>query len=156
MNAPNLTDAGLNGGIAIVTGGSRGIGRAIVEILAASGMDVTFTYRDNVAAADEVIAANPGQKISAEKVDVRDSTACFALVEKIVERAGKIDLLVNNAGVVRDNLLAILEDDDVKTVLDTNVTGAFNITRAARRSGRHSRRSRLPTRIICFVCLKPP
>jgi 3-oxoacyl-[acyl-carrier protein] reductase len=130
MNSPNLTDAGLSGGIAIVTGGSRGIGRAIVEILATSGMDVTFTYRDNAAAADEVIAANPGQKISAEKVDVRDSAACAALVEKIAARAGKIDLLVNNAGVVRDNLLAMLEDDDVKTVLDTNVIGAFNMTRA--------------------------
>ena len=130
MNAPNLTDAGLNGEIAIVTGGSRVIGRAIVEILAASGMDVTFTYRDNAMAADEVIAANPGQKIFAEKVDVRDSAACFALVEKIAERAGKIDLLVNNAGIIRDNLLAMLEDDDVKTVLDTNVTGAFNMARA--------------------------
>jgi 3-oxoacyl-[acyl-carrier protein] reductase len=130
MNSPNLTDAGLSGGIAIVTGGSRGIGRAIVEILAASGMDVTFTYRDNATAANEVIAANSGKKISAEKVDVRNFTACSSLVEKIVERMGKIDLLVNNAGVVRDNLLAMLDDDDVKTVLDTNVIGAFNMTRA--------------------------
>jgi 3-oxoacyl-[acyl-carrier protein] reductase len=130
MNSPNLTDAGLSGGIAIVTGGSRGIGRAIVEILAASGMDMTFTYRDNATAANEVVAANSEKKISAEKVDVRDFAACSALVEKIVERVGKIDLLVNNAGVVRDNLLAMFDDDDVKTVLDTNVIGAFNMTRA--------------------------
>ncbi len=130
MNAPNSIDAGLSGGIAIVTGGSRGIGRAIVEILAASGMDVTFTYLGNEAAANEVIAANPGQKISAVKVDGRDSAACTTLVEKIIERTGKIDLLVNNAGVIRDNLLAMLGDDDVKTVLETNITGTFNMTRA--------------------------
>ena len=125
-----FSDSGLSGGVAIVTGGSRGIGRAIVEILAASGMEVIFTYRDNATAADAVLAANPGKKISAEQVDVRDSAACAAFVEKIIERTGKIDLLVNNAGIVRDNLLAMLEDDDVKAVLDTNVTGAFNMTRA--------------------------
>src|SRR5450756_1269710 len=93
-------------------------------------MEVVFTYRDNAAAAGEVIAANPGKTISAEKVDVRDSAACAAFVEKIVERTGKIDVLVNNAGVIRDNLLSMLEDDDVKAVLDTNVTGTFNMTRA--------------------------
>jgi 3-oxoacyl-[acyl-carrier protein] reductase len=130
MNEPKITDAGLSGGIAIVTGGSRGIGRAIVEILAASGMEVIFTFRDNSTAANEVIAANPGKKISAEKVDARDSAACAAFVEKIIERTEKIDLLVNNAGVTRDNLLAMLGDDDIKTVLDTNVTGTFNMTRS--------------------------
>src|SRR5471032_1983615 len=130
MNEPKISDAGLSGGIAIVTGGSRGIGRAIVEILAASGMEVIFTFRDNSAAANEVISANPGKKISAEKVDARDSAACAAFVEKVFERTEKIDLLVNNAGVTRDNLLAMLGDDDIKTVFDTNVTGTFNMTRA--------------------------
>lgn len=130
MTAPNLTDPGLSGGVAIVTGGSRGIGRAIVEILAASGMDVTFTYRDNEAAANEVITANPDKKISAEKLDGRDPAACAAFTEKLFERAGKIDLLVNNAGVIRDGLLAMLSDDDLKTVFDTNITGTFNMTRA--------------------------
>ena len=130
MSSPTLTEAGLSGGTAIVTGGSRGIGRAIVEILAASGMEVIFTYRDNATAANEVIAANSGKAISAEKVDACDSAACTAFVEKIVDRTGKIDLLVNNAGVVRDNLLAMLEDADIKTVLDTNVIGTFNMTRA--------------------------
>jgi len=134
MNDPKINNVelsgGLSGGVAIVTGGSRGIGRAIVEILAAAGMEVVFTYRDNAAAAQEVLAANPGKTITAEAVDVRDSAACAAFVEKIVERTGKVDLLVNNAGVIRDNLLAMLEDDDVKAVLDTNVTGTFNMTRA--------------------------
>jgi 3-oxoacyl-[acyl-carrier protein] reductase len=130
MNNPAFNDAGLAGGVALVTGGSRGIGRAIVEILAAAVMGVAFTYRDNSAAAQEVIAANPGKKITAEPVDVCDSSACSAFVERVAERTGKLDLLVNNAGVVRDNLLAMLEDDQIKQVLDTNVVGTFNMTRA--------------------------
>lgn len=128
MNSPAITDAGLQDGVAIVTGGSRGIGRAIVEILAAAGMDVTFTYRANATEAAKVSSEN--QKISAEAIDVRDSAACTAFAEKVFDRAGRIDLLVNNAGVIRDNPLAALEDDDVRTVLETNVTGTFNMSRA--------------------------
>ena len=130
MNGPNFMDAGLTGSVAIVTGGSRGIGRSIVETLAAAGMEVVFTYRENAAAAQEVIAANPNAKISAEAVDVRDAAACAAFVEKVVDRTDRIDLLVNNAGVVRDNPLTAFEDKDVQDVLDTNVTGAFNMARA--------------------------
>lgn len=121
---------GLAGQVAIVTGGSRGIGRAIVQRLAAAGVEVIFTYRDNAAAANEVIASVPGAKISAEAVDVRDSAACATFAEKVFDRTGRIDLLVNNAGVVRDNALAALEDDDIKTVLETNVNGTLNMARA--------------------------
>lgn len=130
MNGPNFMDAGLTGSVAIVTGGSRGIGRSIVETLAAAGMEVVFTYRENAAAAQEVIAANPNAKISAEAVDVRNAAACAAFAEKVVDRTDRIDLLVNNAGVVRDNPLTAFEDKDVQDVLDTNVTGAFNMARA--------------------------
>jgi 3-oxoacyl-[acyl-carrier protein] reductase len=130
MKSPTLTDAGLNGAVAIVTGGSRGIGRAIVEMLAAAEMDVVFTYRDNAPAAAEVAAAGPPGKITSEKVDVRDSPACAALAEKIFDRTGRIDLLVNNAGVTRDNILADMSDEELRVVLDTNVTGTFNMTRA--------------------------
>jgi 3-oxoacyl-[acyl-carrier protein] reductase len=129
MNQLTLTDSGLAGGVALVTGGSRGIGRAIVETLAAAGMTVAFTYRGNVAAAAEVIAAGSAEKIFAEAVDVRDSAACSAFVDKLVERTNRIDVLVNNAGVIRDNTLGLLEDNDVREVLETNVTGAFNMTR---------------------------
>ena len=125
-----MMDAGLTDGVALVTGGSRGIGRAIVEVLAGAGMNVTFTYREKAAAASEVAAAGQGGRITAEKLDVRDAAACTDLVEKVVERDGRIDLLVNNAGVIRDNPLTILEEEDVRVVLDTNVTGAFNVTRA--------------------------
>ena len=125
-------DSGIQGKTAIVTGGSRGIGRAIVERLAADGADVTFFYRDNAAAADEVVVAAKarGEAVSAVQVDIRDSAACAAAVDAVADRCGRIDILVNNAGVTRDNPLAAFEDEDVAAVLDTNVTGVFNVTRA--------------------------
>jgi 3-oxoacyl-[acyl-carrier protein] reductase len=137
-------DAGLSDKVAIVTGGSRGIGRAIVELLAAQGADVTFFYRDNAAAAEEVLAGAKaaGRKVAAEKLDIRDSKTCAAAVDRVAERCEKIDILVNNAGAIRDNQLAAFDDDDVRIVLDTNVGGVFNVTRAVvphmivRRSGK--------------------
>ncbi len=125
-------DAGIAGKTAIVTGGSRGIGRAIVLLFAAEGADVTFFYRDNDAAADDVVAAGRanGRKIAAIKVDIRDSRACSAVVDGVAERCGRIDILVNNAGTIRDNPLAAFDDDDVDAVIDTNVKGVFNVTRA--------------------------
>jgi len=113
-----------------VTGGSRGIGRAIVETLAAAGMNVTCTYREKATEAAAVVAADEEGRITAEKLDVRDAAACTDLVEKVVERHGRVDLLVNNAGVIRDNPLTILEEDDVRVVLETNVTGTINLSRA--------------------------
>jgi 3-oxoacyl-[acyl-carrier protein] reductase len=125
-------DAGLAGKTAIVTGGSRGIGRAIVLLFAEEGVDVTFFYRGNATAAEGVVATGraAGHAIAAEQVDIRDSKACAAAVERVAERRGRIDLLVNNAGVIRDNPLAAFDDDDIAAVLDTNVTGVFNVTRA--------------------------
>jgi 3-oxoacyl-[acyl-carrier protein] reductase len=143
MSAAAFFDSGLAGKVALVTGGSRGIGRAIVDTLAADGCDVTFLYHGNAAAAEDVLAAAKaaGRSVFAEQVDVRDSAACAAAVERLADRSGRIDVLVNNAGVIRDGLLAMLSDDDVETVLDTNVGGLFNVTRAvaphmiAKRSG---------------------
>jgi len=137
-------DAGLADKVVIVTGGSRGIGRAIVELFAAQGADVTFFFRDNAAAADEVVnaARAAGRKVSAEKVDIRDSGACAAAVDRVAERCERIDILINNAGAIRDNQLAAFDDDDVRVVLETNVSGVFNVTRAVvphmivRRSGK--------------------
>jgi 3-oxoacyl-[acyl-carrier protein] reductase len=137
-------DAGLAGKSAIVTGGSRGIGLAIVDLLASEGVDVTFFYRDNKSAAETALAAARAAdaKISARQVDVRDSSACAAAVEEVVERCGHVDILVNNAGVIRDNPLTAFDDDDVRAVIETNVTGVFNMARAvvpymvSRRSGR--------------------
>ena len=130
MSSPAINDSGLTDKVAIVTGGSGGIGRAIVQVLASAGMEVVFTYRGNAGAVAEITAANPGAKISGEVVDIRDSAACATFAEKIFDRTGRIDLLVNNAGVIRDNPLTAMEDDDVRMVLETNVTGTFNMTRA--------------------------
>ena len=128
-------DSGLTGKVALVTGGSRGIGRAIVELFAQDGMDVVFFYRDNAAAAQEVVAAvqAAGGKAEAMQADVTDAAAVGDAVERIVEARGRIDVLVNNAGIVRDNLLGMLEDEDIRAVLDTNVGGVFNVTRAVAR-----------------------
>lgn len=135
-------EAGLKGKNALVTGGSRGIGRAIVERLAGAGMDVTFTYVSNEAAAQDVIDSNPDLQITALRVDVRDSAAAGECVQSVVDRVGSIDVLVNNAGVIRDNLLPMLEDEDLKAVFETNIEGVFNFCRAvvpfmmSKRSGR--------------------
>ena len=100
------------------------------QTLAAAGMDVVFTYRGNAAAAAEITAQNVDAKISSAPLDIRDSAACAAFAEKVFERTNRIDLLVNNAGVIRDNPLTAFEDDDVRMVLETNVNGTFNVTRA--------------------------
>ena len=125
-------DPGLQGKSVIVTGGSRGIGRAIVDLFADEGCDVTFFYRDNAKAADEVVQASKaaGRQVMADQLDVRDAGACAAAVERVADRCTRIDILINNAGIIRDNQLAALEDDDVQSVLDTNVGGVFNMARA--------------------------
>jgi 3-oxoacyl-[acyl-carrier protein] reductase len=138
MSESPVNDPGLKDKVAIVTGGSRGIGRAIVERLAASGMEVVFTSRSEVAAGD----MPAGGKVTAEVSDVCDSAACAELVEKVFDRTERIDVLVNNAGITRDNALTAMDDDDVRAVLETNVEGTFNMCRAvapfmvSRRSGK--------------------
>jgi 3-oxoacyl-[acyl-carrier protein] reductase len=137
-------DSGLAGKVALVTGGSRGIGRAIVERLAVDGVDVVFFYRGNGDAARAVVDAvsTAGGKAEAMQVDVVDAAAVTGAVDRVIASRGRIDVLVNNAGIVRDNLLAMLDDSDIRAVLDTNIGGVFNVTRAvvphmiSKRSGR--------------------
>ena len=144
MTGTQAPDSGLAGRVALVTGGSRGIGRAIVERLAGDGVDVVFFFRGNAEAAREVVAAvtAAGGKAEAMQVDIADAGAVTAAIEQVIGSRGRIDILVNNAGVVRDNLLALLSDEDIGTVLGTNVGGVFNVTRAvvphmiSKRSGR--------------------
>jgi len=144
MTGKQAPDSGLAGKVALVTGGSRGIGRAIVERLAGDGVDVVFFFRGNAEAAREVVAAvtAAGGKAEPMQVDIADTALVSAAIEQVIGSRGRIDILVNNAGVVRDNLLALLSDEDIGTVLNTNVGGVFNVTRAvvphmiSKRSGR--------------------
>lgn len=127
-----LQTSGLADKAVIITGGTRGIGRACVDLFSADGADVTFFFRDSTEIANEVVASGraAGRRITAEQVDVRDRKACEAAVERVATRCDRIDVLINNSGVIRDNLLPLLEDVDLETVLDTNVAGVFNVTRA--------------------------
>ncbi|MCP4901232.1 MAG: SDR family oxidoreductase [bacterium] len=125
-------DSGIKGATAIVTGGSRGIGREIVRLLAAEGADVTFFYLENREAADavETECRAQGQTVKALQVDVRDAEVCRKAVESVLERSERIDILVNNSGLVRDGLLPALSDDDIHDVLNTNIKGVLYLTAA--------------------------
>jgi 3-oxoacyl-[acyl-carrier protein] reductase len=130
----------LDGRRALITGASRGIGRAIAEAFAREGARLAL-------AATSVERLDATAQACGDVVrlglDVRDSAACDAAVKEAVEKLGGLDIVVNNAGVTRDNLLMRLSDDDYNAVLDTNLRGAFNITRAAARPLMKSKHGRL-------------
>lgn len=119
--------------VALVTGGSRGIGRAVCVKLASMGMDIVFSYRsgDEAAACTEALCREYGVNVLGVKMDVSDSTACDELVESAVEFGGRIDVLVNNAGITRDQLIIKMKDEDLDAVLDINLKGCFYMMRAA-------------------------
>ncbi len=119
--------------IALVTGGSRGIGRACVEALARDGARVTFVYHSNTEAAESLVAElkTAGYEIDAIQADVADTARADEVVEGLVEKWEQIDILVNSAGVIRDGLFATMSRDNWNTVIDTNLTGAYNYCRAA-------------------------
>jgi len=130
-----VTGAGVLGGrIALVTGASRGIGRAIARALAGQGASVYLGARDEARLAEAVREiTSAGGKACAVTLDVSDRASAQAAVDAIVEAQGRLDHLVNNAGVTRDNLLLRMKPEDWDTVLATNLTGAFHCTRAALR-----------------------
>ena len=127
-----LGDSGLQGASVLVTGGSRGIGRAIVEAFAEEGARVAFFYKENERAAAEVIEASlaRGREVTAEKVDVRDPHACEEAVGRAAASMDGIGVLVTASGIIRDGLLAGLEDRDLRDVIDTNLLGAIHVSRA--------------------------
>jgi 3-oxoacyl-[acyl-carrier protein] reductase len=116
--------------IALVTGGSRGIGRAVVLDLVARGFEVHFTYvKDDVAAHSLVARATALGKLAiASRVDARDGAACTTMVERLIADRGRLDVLVNNAGVLADRLLAMMIVDDWDAVLGTSLNGLFGMT----------------------------
>ena len=122
----------LTGKTAIVTGGSRGIGRAIALCLAEEGAKVAVIYAGNTAAAEETLQAiteKGGQAISIQ-CDVANEDAVNAMVKQVKEQFGSVDILVNNAGITRDGLLMRMKTADWQAVLDTNLTGTFFCTKA--------------------------
>jgi 3-oxoacyl-[acyl-carrier protein] reductase len=120
----------LDGKVALVTGGSRGIGAAISRELAKAGAKVALNYRAGQEAADEVAGEIGGLAVRA---DVSKPEEVQALIERVEGGLGDIDALVNNAGVTRDTLIARMTDDDWQTVIDTNLRGTFNTSRAVSR-----------------------
>ncbi|MCW5848882.1 MAG: 3-oxoacyl-[acyl-carrier-protein] reductase [Anaerolineae bacterium] len=123
----------LNGKIALVTGGSRGIGRAIALALAAQGAAVVVNYQSNADAAHAVVEAITGQggRALAVQGDVKDAATAQEMVKAATSEFGRLDILVNNAGTTRDMLLPMMKEEDWDTVLDTNLKGAFLVTKAA-------------------------
>jgi 3-oxoacyl-[acyl-carrier protein] reductase len=125
----------LDGKKALVTGGSRGIGRAIVLALAQSGADVAFTYRSRKEEADslakEVEAL--GRTAVALQSDASNTADSAAVVQTVIEQFGRLDILVNNAGITKDNLLMRMSEDEWDTVIATNLKSVFNFTKAVSR-----------------------
>ncbi len=120
--------------IALVTGGSRGIGRGIVQAFAKEGAKVAFVYRGNQAAADSLVQelTQSGATALAIQGDVADPATAPRCVEQVQQAwGGKLDVLVNNAGVIRDGLFVRMSDEDWNTVINTNLNGLFHFTRRA-------------------------
>lgn len=121
--------------VVLVTGGSRGIGRAIAVGFAKRGATVVLTYVGNEAAANESVSLveQAGGKGKALKLDTADATACAAAIDAVVKEFGKVDALVNNAGIAVDGLIMRFKDEDWDRVLDTNLKGSFALIRAVSR-----------------------
>jgi 3-oxoacyl-[acyl-carrier protein] reductase len=140
-----MTAGVLAGQAAVVTGGGRGIGRAIVQRLAAQGATVVINYVANEVTAEETVrlVVDAGGHARAVRFDVGDGAAVRAAFDDIVDHEGRVDILVNNAGLAIDQLLLRLKDDDWNRVLQTNLTGAFHCARAAVRTMIRARYGRI-------------
>ena len=125
----------LSGKTALVTGASRGIGAAIALKLASQGAAVAVNYAGSEAAAAAIVAQieSAGGRAVSIQADVSDAEAANRLFAETIETLGGLDIVVNNAGITRDGLVVRMSDDDWNSVIDTNLTGVFNVTRAAAR-----------------------
>jgi 3-oxoacyl-[acyl-carrier protein] reductase len=136
----------LSGRVALVTGASRGLGRAISVAFARQGADVAVNYRENAAAAEEVVGeitamGRKGIAVQGSTADGRE--ACEAIAKAALEAFGKVDILVNNAGITRDDLLIRMDEEDWNAVIDTNLSGPFWMTRAVARPMMKARHGRI-------------
>lgn len=119
--------------VAIVTGGSRGIGKAIVLELASQGANVAFNYLKSKDAAEEVKkeVESKGKKVLVFQCDVKNLEAMTKMVEETKDKFGRLDIVVNNAGILKDKVLAFMEEQDWEDVISTNLSGVFNLVKAA-------------------------
>lgn len=126
----------LEGKLAIITGGSRGIGKGIVETFAKHGANVVFTYNSSATAAEEIIKdlADYDVTIKAYQSNAANFADCEALVEKVLEDFERIDILINNAGITKDNLLMRMSEADFDSVIEVNLKSVFNMTKAVQRT----------------------
>jgi 3-oxoacyl-[acyl-carrier protein] reductase len=135
----------LQGRVAVVTGGSRGIGRAVCLALAQQGAVVVVNYHKNAEAAQAVVAeiSAQGGQAAALQADVSQLAAAEGLIKGAVDQFGKIDILVNNAGITRDNLIMRMKEEDWDAVLDNNLKGAWNCCKAASQAMMRKRYGRI-------------
>ncbi|HLE58667.1 MAG TPA: 3-oxoacyl-[acyl-carrier-protein] reductase [Candidatus Limnocylindria bacterium] len=136
----------LTGKTALVTGGGRGLGRAIALAFAGQGADVAVNYRGNAAAAEEVVArirAMGRQALPIQGDTSAGREACEAIVKAALDAFGKVDILVNNAGITRDNLMMRMNEEEWNSVIDTNLSGPFWMCRAISRPMLKARSGRI-------------
>ncbi len=126
----------LEGKTAIITGGSRGIGKGIVEVFASHGANVAFTYSSSAEAANALAdeMSKRAVKAKAYKSDASSYEDAQKLAEEVMKEFGSIDILVNNAGITRDNLLMRISEEDFDTVIEVNLKSVFNMTKAVQRT----------------------
>jgi len=131
--------------VALVTGGSRGIGKAIVVALAKAGAKVAFVYQSNKDAADKVVAelTAQGHEVYALQANVSQKAEADAAVENVLAKWGRLDILVNNAGIIRDKLVLAMSVEEWHEVIDTNLSSVFNFCQAAIRPMMSNRYGRI-------------
>src|SRR5690625_4548073 len=122
----------LDGKVAVITGGSRGIGKGIVETFVKNGAHVAFTYNSSSTAADQIVAdlSSQGVTVKAYQSNAADYDQAQELVESILKHFDTIDILINNAGITKDHLLMRMSEEDFDNVIEVNLKSVFNMTKA--------------------------
>ena len=126
----------LEGKTAIITGGSRGIGKGIVEVFAKHGANVAFTYNSSAESAEAIAAdaSNEGVRVKAYKSNAASFTDCEQLISEVLNDFESIDIVINNAGITKDNLLMRMSEEDFDKVIEVNLKSVFNMTKAVQRT----------------------
>lgn len=136
-------DRRLSGKVIVVTGGSRGIGEAIVRRLAGEGAKVFATYNSNPQRGEAIERELSGASVRFLKADVASEQSVKELIDQVLQEAGRVDVLINNAGITRDNLLMRMSSEDWDAVMDTNLKGAFLCSKAICRTMMSQRRGKI-------------